>query len=109
MSTETAVGGETASTAPNPVNRERRYFLIGATATVGGIGAVGAAIPFVQSWMPSAKARAAGAPHSLRPQRRALRIRAINSKGFAVCSVEPNSRYSVATLTTMRSASPHES
>ncbi len=65
MSTESAVGGGTPSTAPNPVNRERRYFLIGATATVGGVGAVGAAIPFVQSWMPSAKARAAGAPVTL--------------------------------------------
>ena len=65
MSTESAASGGAASTAPNPVNRERRYFLIGATATVGGIGAVGAAIPFVQSWMPSAKARAAGAPVTL--------------------------------------------
>ncbi len=65
MSTQPAVGDGPASTGPNPVNRERRYFLIGATATVGGIGAVGAAIPFVQSWTPSAKARAAGAPVTL--------------------------------------------
>ena len=43
-------------------NKQRRYFLIGATAVVGGVGAVGAAVPFVASWSPSAKARALGAP-----------------------------------------------
>ena len=43
-------------------NKQRRYFLIGATAAVGGLGVVGAAVPFVASWMPSAKARALGAP-----------------------------------------------
>jgi ubiquinol-cytochrome c reductase iron-sulfur subunit len=44
------------------VNKQRRYFLIGATSVVGGIGVVGAAVPFVASWSPSAKARALGAP-----------------------------------------------
>ncbi|MEQ8857349.1 MAG: ubiquinol-cytochrome c reductase iron-sulfur subunit [Pseudomonadales bacterium] len=44
------------------INKQRRYFLIGATATVGALGVVGAAIPFVASWEPSAKARALGAP-----------------------------------------------
>ncbi|MBK79709.1 MAG: ubiquinol-cytochrome c reductase iron-sulfur subunit [Gammaproteobacteria bacterium] len=44
------------------INRQRRYFLIGATAVVGGLGVVGAAVPFVASWQPSAKARALGAP-----------------------------------------------
>jgi ubiquinol-cytochrome c reductase iron-sulfur subunit len=44
------------------INKSRRYFLIGATATVGAVGIVGAAVPFVASWMPSAKARALGAP-----------------------------------------------
>ncbi len=44
------------------VNKQRRYFLIGATSVVGGIGVVGAAVPFVRSWSPSAKARALGAP-----------------------------------------------
>ncbi|HEY5679710.1 MAG TPA: ubiquinol-cytochrome c reductase iron-sulfur subunit [Pseudomonadales bacterium] len=47
---------------PSKVNKERRYFLIGASAVVGGIGIVGAAVPFVASWQPSAKARALGAP-----------------------------------------------
>lgn len=44
------------------VNVERRRLLIGATAAVGAVGAVGAAVPFVKSWNPSAKAKAAGAP-----------------------------------------------
>ncbi len=44
------------------INLQRRYFLIGATSVVGGIGVVGAAVPFVRSWSPSAKARALGAP-----------------------------------------------
>jgi ubiquinol-cytochrome c reductase iron-sulfur subunit len=44
------------------VNLARRRFLIGATSVVGGIGVVGAAVPFLASWQPSAKARALGAP-----------------------------------------------
>jgi ubiquinol-cytochrome c reductase iron-sulfur subunit len=44
------------------VNKQRRYFLIGATSVVGGLGVIGAAVPFVASWSPSAKARALGAP-----------------------------------------------
>lgn len=44
------------------VNHGRRRFLIGATSVVGGIGVVGAVVPFVASWQPSAKAEAAGAP-----------------------------------------------
>lgn len=44
------------------VNTSRRRFLIGATSVVGGAGAVGIAVPFVASWQPSAKAKAAGAP-----------------------------------------------
>ena len=43
-------------------NRTRRRFLTGATAVVGAVGVVGAAVPFIKSWVPSAKARAAGAP-----------------------------------------------
>ncbi len=43
-------------------NNSRRNFLIGATSVVGAAGAVGVAVPFVASWNPSAKARAAGAP-----------------------------------------------
>ena len=39
----------------------RRYLLL-ATVGVSAVGVVGAAVPFVQSWQPSAKARALGAP-----------------------------------------------
>jgi ubiquinol-cytochrome c reductase iron-sulfur subunit len=44
------------------VNEGRRKFLLGATSVIGGAGVVGAAVPFVASWQPSAKAKAAGAP-----------------------------------------------
>lgn len=40
----------------------RRRFLLGSTSVVGVAGVVGAVVPFVGSWSPSAKARAAGAP-----------------------------------------------
>ena len=43
-------------------NTGRRYFLIASTAAVSVVGAMGAAVPFISSWQPSAKARAAGAP-----------------------------------------------
>lgn len=45
-----------------PVNTGRRRFLTAATSVVGGVGVVGAAVPFIASWNPSAKAKAAGAP-----------------------------------------------
>lgn len=44
-----------------PVDHGRRRFLTIATSVVGGVGAVGAAVPFVASWMPSEKAKQAGA------------------------------------------------
>lgn len=44
------------------VNNGRRRFLTAATSVVGAAGAVGVAVPFVGSWNPSAKAKAAGAP-----------------------------------------------
>lgn len=44
------------------VNQGRRRFLTAATSAVGAAGAVGLAVPFVGSWNPSAKAKAAGAP-----------------------------------------------
>lgn len=44
------------------VNQGRRRFLTAATSVVGAAGAVGVAVPFVGSWNPSAKAKAAGAP-----------------------------------------------
>ena len=62
-STQSAdAGAIPESLDPEAVNKERRYFLIGASLVTGAIGAGFAAVPFVRSWAPSAKARAAGAP-----------------------------------------------
>lgn len=44
------------------VDRERRKFLVAATATVGTVGAAAVAWPFIASMLPSARAKAAGAP-----------------------------------------------
>ena len=44
------------------VDNGRRRFLLWSTSAVGAVGAVGIAVPFVQSWNPSARAEAAGAP-----------------------------------------------
>jgi len=48
--------------AEQGVNNGRRRFLTTTTAVVGGVGTVLAAVPFVKSWQPSAKAKLAGAP-----------------------------------------------
>ena len=45
-----------------PVNTGRRRFLTATTAVVGAVGAGFAAVPFIKSWNPSARARLAGAP-----------------------------------------------
>jgi len=45
-----------------PLNNGRRRFLTATTAVVGGVGALGVAGPFIKSWNPSEKAKAAGAP-----------------------------------------------
>lgn len=44
------------------VNQSRRRVLTAMTSVVGAAGAVGVAVPFVGSWNPSARAKAAGAP-----------------------------------------------
>jgi len=44
------------------VDNSKRRFLTAATAAVGAVGAGFVAVPFLKSWNPSAKARAAGAP-----------------------------------------------
>jgi ubiquinol-cytochrome c reductase iron-sulfur subunit len=44
------------------VNPGRRRFLTATTAVVGGAGALAAAVPFISSWQPSARAELAGAP-----------------------------------------------
>lgn len=48
--------------AQEVIDRSRRRFLTLTTAAMGGIGAVAAAVPFIKSWEPSARAKAAGAP-----------------------------------------------
>lgn len=48
--------------AEQGVDKGRRRFLTASTAIVGGIGGAFAAVPFVKSWTPSAKAQTAGAP-----------------------------------------------
>lgn len=44
------------------VNRGRRRFLTLTTTAVGAVGVGYLTVPFIKSWRPSAKARAAGAP-----------------------------------------------
>ena len=43
-------------------NPGRRRFLTATTAVVGAVGVIGAAVPFLASWKPSARAQVAGAP-----------------------------------------------
>ena len=45
-----------------PINHGRRRVLTALTCAVGAAGAAGVATPFLGSWNPSAKAKAAGAP-----------------------------------------------
>lgn len=44
------------------VNNGRRRFLVATASVVGAVGVGLAAVPFIQSWQPSAKAKAVGAP-----------------------------------------------
>lgn len=44
------------------VDAQKRKFLIAATSALGGVAAAGVAVPLVMSMMPSARAKAAGAP-----------------------------------------------
>ncbi|MFP4251094.1 MAG: ubiquinol-cytochrome c reductase iron-sulfur subunit [Guyparkeria sp.] len=48
--------------ADSPSNPARRRFLTGAATAVGAVGVGFAAVPFLSSFQPSAKAEAAGAP-----------------------------------------------
>lgn len=45
-----------------PIDEQRRRFLLTSTCVLGGVSALCALTPFVSSWLPSAKAEAAGAP-----------------------------------------------
>src|ERR1700730_17826656 len=48
--------------ADQAVDLSRRKFLTNATIVTGAVGAVFVAVPFVESWTPSERARALGAP-----------------------------------------------
>lgn len=58
MSTESV----NTDAAGDDVDGNRRRFLTVATSAMGAAGVVGVAVPFLGSWNPSAKAKAAGAP-----------------------------------------------
>jgi ubiquinol-cytochrome c reductase iron-sulfur subunit len=59
MSTTTVT--ESGEPANQPIDKERRT-TIAVAAVVGGAGVVAAAVPFVGSFLPSERAKAAGAP-----------------------------------------------
>lgn len=61
MSNVSVDANEASVADSQPQDNTRRRFLTVATSVVGAAGAVGAAVPFIGSWNPSAKARAAGA------------------------------------------------
>ena len=44
------------------IDKKRRKFLLGATATLGAVGAAAATVPFISSLLPTAKAEAEGGP-----------------------------------------------
>jgi len=54
-----------AVVAGDEVDLSRRKFLTRATIATGAVGAVFAAVPFIESWNPSERARAQGAPTEL--------------------------------------------
>ncbi len=56
---------DNAVVADEEVDLSRRKFLTRATVATGAVGAVFAAIPFIESWLPSERARALGAPTEL--------------------------------------------
>src|SRR5579871_892090 len=51
-----------AGVADEQVDLDRRKFLTRATVATGAVGAAFAAVPFIESWLPSERARAQGAP-----------------------------------------------
>src|ERR1700720_2458037 len=51
--------------ADDEVDLSRRKFLTNATIATGAVGAVFVAVPFIESWPPSERARSLGAPTEL--------------------------------------------
>lgn len=62
MTSATATAAEGSQGPDGTVDESRRRFLTVATSAVGVVGVGFAAVPFMGSWNPSAKAKAAGAP-----------------------------------------------
>ncbi len=54
-----------AVVADDPVDLSRRKFLTRAAIAAGAVGAAFAAVPFIESWAPSERARAQGVPAEL--------------------------------------------
>ena len=48
--------------ATEGVDKDKRRFLVAGTSVVGAVGAGFVAVPFISSWMPSERAKTAGAP-----------------------------------------------
>jgi ubiquinol-cytochrome c reductase iron-sulfur subunit len=48
--------------AQQPVDQDKRKFLIATTTAIGGVAVAATAVPFVASMLPSERAKAAGAP-----------------------------------------------
>lgn len=61
MSDVSIDANESADNNSQPPNNNRRKFLTVTTSVIGGLGVAAAAVPFIGSWQPSAKAKAAGA------------------------------------------------
>src|SRR3569833_958688 len=56
---------DNAAVADEEADLSRRKFLTNATIATGVVGAAFVAVPFVESWTPSERARALGAPTEL--------------------------------------------
>jgi ubiquinol-cytochrome c reductase iron-sulfur subunit len=62
MSELTAHGSADLSPADGEVDDSRRKFLLRATIGMGAVGAAFTATPFIESWLPSERARSLGGP-----------------------------------------------
>jgi ubiquinol-cytochrome c reductase iron-sulfur subunit len=58
----TDINKDSSNQTDEQLDEERRQFLLTTTKIIGGIGAACALVPLATSWLPSAKAQAAGAP-----------------------------------------------
>jgi len=54
--------GQPVETGADEIDESRRKLLLGATVCAGAIGVAFTAVPFIESWLPSERARALGAP-----------------------------------------------